>query len=193
MPVMKGWLCMIVDERPVPALETSMSENEAVNTNLPTVDGFPPPVTPGKDRSWRNISATRLTRDIDEVAVPALPDHAVLMNVGQPYRLEEELDGRAHRTFGVKGDVAIVPAGVPTEFRSREREPQKVESLVMYLDRTFVRGIAEGVGVDPARVELVGTLGARDPEIERIGASLLSELESGTPCPSQQRKIKATV
>jgi hypothetical protein len=43
MPVMKGWPCMIVGEKPVPALETSVSENEAANTNLPTVDGFSQP------------------------------------------------------------------------------------------------------------------------------------------------------
>jgi AraC family transcriptional regulator len=90
--------------------------------------------------------------------------------------LEEKLDGRVYRTSGVRGDVAIIPAGTPVEFRSREREPQQVESLAVRLDPAFLRGIAADADMDP--VELVGGLGGRDLEIERIGSSLLSELEN---------------
>ena len=146
--------------------------------DLPPV--FPEqPDEPGRERSWSNISALRLDRVVEEVTAPALSDHVVLINVGRPYSLEERLDGRVYRTSGVRGDVAFVPAGTPTEFRSREREPQAVESFAMRLNPTFVRETARGVDVDPDGFELVGVLGGRDPEIERIGASLLSELESG--------------
>ncbi len=71
--------------------------------------------------------------------------------------------------------MAVVPAGVPTEFRSREREPQEVESLVVRLEPAFVRKVAEGADVEPDRVELVGVLGGRGAGIERIAASLLPE------------------
>lgn len=130
-------------------------------------------------RAWKNVGALRLVQTIDEVAVPALPDHVVLVNIGRPYRLEERMDGRVFRTSGDAGDVGVIPAGMPTEFRSREKDPQKVESLVMSLDPSFLRGAAEGANVNPYGVELVGSLGGRDPEIERIGASLLSELDTG--------------
>ena len=72
--------------------------------------------------------------------------------------------------------MAIIPAGTPVEFRSRERSQQEVESLAVRLDPAFLRGIAEDADMYP--VELVGVLGGRDPEIERIGSSLLSELEN---------------
>jgi len=133
---------------------------------------------PGVERSW-NIGARRISRVVDEVVLPGLPEHVVMVNVGRPYRLEERLDGRVYRTFGVRGDVALIPAGTPTEFRSLAPERQSVESFAMGLDPAFVCRIAEEAEVDPDGIELVGTLGGRDPEIEHIGMSLLSEMESG--------------
>jgi AraC family transcriptional regulator len=130
-------------------------------------------------RAWKNVSALRLAQTIDEVAVPALPNHVVLVNVGRPYTLEERMEGRVFRTSGNAGDVGVIPAGVPTEFRSRGKGPQRVESFAMSLDPSFLRSAAEGADVNPDGVELVGSLGGRDPEIERIGASLLSELDTG--------------
>ena len=76
--------------------------------------------------SRRKIGAQRINRVVEEVSVPGLPEHVVMVNVGRPYRLEERLDGRVYRTFGVKGDVALVPAGTPTAFRSLSRENQTV-------------------------------------------------------------------
>lgn len=131
---------------------------------------------PGKAQSWESVSAARISQVVDEVVVPGLPLHTIMINVGQPYRLEERLDGRLYKTFGVKGDAAIVPAGLPTEFRARE--PQQVESFVMNLDPAYVRRIAEGEGVDADGIELVGSLGGRDPRLEQISMSLLSELEN---------------
>jgi hypothetical protein len=77
----------------------------------------------------RKIGVGRISRAVEEVSVPGLPEHLVMVNVGRPYRLEERLDGRVYRTFGVRGDVALIPAGTPTEFRSLSPERQTVESL----------------------------------------------------------------
>jgi len=105
----------------------TMSENDAATPELPSV-------LAGEGRAWRHVGAARLRRTVDEISLPALPEHVVLVNLGRPYRLEEKLDGRVYRTSGVRGDVAIIPAGTPVEFRSREREPQQVESLAVRLD-----------------------------------------------------------
>ena len=129
----------------------------------------------------RKIVAERISRVVEEVVMPGLPEHLVMVNLGRPYRLEERLDGRVYRTSGVRGDVALVPAGTPVEFRSPSPEGQKVESLAISLAPAFVRRVAEEAEVDPDGVELIGTLGGRDPEIERIAASLLSELEDSSP------------
>lgn len=41
----------------------------------------------------RKIGAGRISRVVEEVSVPGLPEHLVMVNVGRPYRLEEGLDG----------------------------------------------------------------------------------------------------
>jgi AraC family transcriptional regulator len=153
------------------------------SSNSPIAEDFSqvfpdPSALSSKGGKWKNVAGMRLRQVIDEVAVPALSNHAVLMSIGRPYRLEEKLGERLYRTSGIKGDVAVIPAGVPTEFRSREPEPQRVETFVMQLNQAFLRNIVEGADVDPDGVELVGSLGGRDPTIEQIGKSLLLELEN---------------
>lgn len=137
------------------------------------------PGAPGGDRSWEHVSAARLARTVDEISMPPLPDHVIMVNLGGPHDLEERIDGRAFRTSGFFGDVAFIPAGTPAEFLSLAGEPQGVECVAVRLDPGFVRDAALGADVDPDGIELVGLLGGRDPEIERIGTSLLSELENG--------------
>jgi len=127
------------------------------------------------------LRVARLSRVVEEVSVPGLPDHLVMVNVGRPYKMEERLAGRVFRTFGVKGDVALVPAGIPTEFRSLAPEGQRVESLTISLDPGRVRRVAAEAGVDPDGVELIGALGMRDPEMERMCLSLLSGIEEDDP------------
>jgi AraC family transcriptional regulator len=108
--------------------------------------------------------------------VPPISSHAIMVNIGSPFRLEERLDGRLYTTFGNKGDIAIVPAGRPIEFSAQK--PQEVESFIMHLDSAFVHGIAEAEGLNPEDIELVGSVGGRDPKLEQLGLSLLSELEN---------------
>jgi AraC family transcriptional regulator len=153
------------------------SESRAVRDLSPVFPDRPGEL--GRERAWSNVSGMRLVRAVEEITAPAFPEHVILVNVGRPYKLEERLDGRVYRTSGVRGDVAIIPAGTPTEFRSRERKPQEVDSFAMRLDPVFVEDVARGADVDPEGIELVGIMGGRDPEIERIGASLLSEMEGG--------------
>lgn len=129
----------------------------------------------------RKMGTERISRVVEEVVMPGLHEHLVMVNVGRPYRLEERLDGRVYRTSGVRGDVAVIPAGTPAEFRSLSAERQTVESLAISLEPAFVSRVAEEADVDPDGVELIGTLGGRDPEIERIAASLLSEIEDNGP------------
>ena len=64
--------------------------------------------------------------------------------------MEEKLDVRVYRTFGVRGDVAIIPAGTPVEFRSRERAPQEVESLAVHLAHEVLRFMSPTYVTDAA-------------------------------------------
>jgi len=135
-----------------------------------------PSTSPGVVKAWGSVSAARVGQVVEEVAVPAVPSHAIMVNIGSPFRMEERLDGRLYRTFGNRGDIAVVPAGLPIQFSARE--PQEVESFIMYLGSSFVQAIAEREGLHPDALELIGSVGGRDPRLEQIGLSLLSELEN---------------
>ena len=99
------------------------------------------------------------------------------VNLGRHYRLEEKLDGRVYEPPGSgatwrSSRRARRWSSVRGNGRSRWSRASPCAST-----RPFCAGSPkEDADMDP--VELVGVLGGRDPEIERIGSSLLSELEN---------------
>lgn len=133
----------------------------------------------GSGRVWGSIAAMRLSLTIDENVLAPNPHDIVLVNVGRPFRLEETLDGRVYQTGGMRGDVAVIPAGAELVGRTRERAPQQVEAFAMVLPPGFVRSAAERAGIGPGGIELEGVVAARDPAVERIAMALLAEVEGG--------------
>ena len=53
------------------------------------------------------------------------------------------------------------------------------EDMSMLLEEGFIRWVVQEADVDPDKVEVVVLFSTPDPQIERIGLSLLSEMESG--------------
>jgi AraC family transcriptional regulator len=51
--------------------------------------------------------------------------------------------------------------------------------MSMLLEEGFFRWVAQEAGIDPDRIEVVPVFNAPDSQIERIGLSLLSEMENG--------------
>ena len=51
--------------------------------------------------------------------------------------------------------------------------------MSMLLEEGFFRWVAQEAGIDPDRIEVVPVFSVPDPQIERIGLSLLSEMENG--------------
>jgi len=78
----------------------------------------------------------------------------------------------------VRGEVAVIPAGVPTLWRWGE---QAADRLHLYLDPALLEGVAAEAGLGREGFEVFDGLCARDPLVEHVGLSLLSELETGGP------------
>ncbi|MGY1773776.1 helix-turn-helix domain-containing protein [Blastococcus sp. SYSU D00813] len=112
---------------------------------------------------------------VTESVVPPAAEHRVYVNVGRPYRLVETLDGGEHRTPGLPGDVAVVPAGLPFAVRSRDHAPQQVTSLVV----AVAPGLLEEV-TDGRRVELLPVVGARSPAVSPLAGLLHAGLADRT-------------
>lgn len=117
---------------------------------------------------------------VTDLSLPPLPEHAVLVNVGRPYRLEEVVDGRVSRTPGAPGDVAVLPAGASLSCRSLDGSPQRVEALVVQLPPNLVAEVLSLAGGPGPGGALVPVVGGRSPVVAQLGALLHRGLDDDT-------------
>lgn len=133
-------------------------------------------------RAWDGVEAMRFLPASEEIAVPPLSNHLVVLHLGPPVDVAQRSGGgRMNRRLVGKGGSAVVPAGLASEWRWEGRGEDRADSLHLYLAPALIREAAEDAGVDPDRLEIVGGVGSRDAQIERIGLSFLPELEAEEP------------
>jgi AraC family transcriptional regulator len=126
-------------------------------------------------RGWEGIAAARFRHRLDDIDLPPLSNHLVVVHQGHASRVEERIEGRVARRHMFRGGVTIVPAGVATEWRWEEAP----ETLHAYLSPALVERVAAESGAEPGGFEIVDALGVRDARIEQAGAALLAELKGG--------------
>jgi AraC family transcriptional regulator len=125
-------------------------------------------------KGWNGFDVAEVIHPLDDFALPALPRHVLVINLGSPSEIQEHLVGRQGHLE--TGNLVILPAGAPTSWHL-EREGE-VRHLHLYLSPTLIQKISAEADINPDRVEIIETLGAFDPQIEAIALSLLSELRS---------------
>jgi AraC family transcriptional regulator len=163
----------------VTVLEKDSSEGRPAAENRPAT-GEAPDVPPehvllsSSGRGWRGVDAAEIHHPQDDFGTPAIPRHVLVVNLGSPFDAKETLRGR-EGYLGL-GGIVVLPAGAPREWHLERRG--EVRHLHLYLDPTLIQGIAAGAGLDPEKAELIEALGIRDPQIEHVAMSLLSELRS---------------
>ncbi len=141
-----------------------------------------PAVVESSRRTWDGVEAVRFRPVSEEISVPALSNHLVVLHLGPPVAVAQRAGGGrlSERLVGTGGS-AVLPAGLASEWRWGGRGEGRADSLHLYLAPALIREAAEGIGVEPDLVEIVGGLDPYDPQIERIGLSLLPELEAEEP------------
>lgn len=125
-------------------------------------------------KNWNELDVAEVIHPLDDFALPALPRHVLVINLGSPSEIQEQLTRRQGHLE--TGNLVILPAGAPTSWHL-EREGE-VRHLHLYLSPTLIQKIAAEAALGPDRVELIETLGVFDPQVEAIALSLLSELRS---------------
>lgn len=128
-------------------------------------------------RSWRGLDAAEIVHPADDFAVPALPRHVLVFNLGTPMAATETRTGHAGQ-LGNDG-VMILPAGMPRDWHLERCG--EVRHLHLYLDPWLVAGVADEAELNPDRIEIREALGARDPHLEHLGLSLLAEVRAADP------------
>jgi AraC family transcriptional regulator len=135
--------------------------------------GLPAPVASSRQRRWNGIVVERYRTD-DVNVVARLPLALVTLHLGPPVALVQTRHKQVYRRRINRGDITVTPPGEPKEWRHRGH----AEFAALWLAPALIKRIAaEASGIKPERVEILHNFGTRDSQIERIGLSLLSELE----------------
>ena len=131
------------------------------------------PILTSEGLGWRGIETERFRHSLREIEQPPFENHLITLIV-EPFRFERHRDARVDKGYHAPGNVGLIPAGGPA---SRWIHEGEVDMLQLSLDPAIVEGIAEEIGAYGA--ELLDTVYARDPQIERLMLSLKAELEAG--------------
>lgn len=107
-----------------------------------------------------------------ETLYPPLPGPLINLHLGPPTRLVTRRNGRTWEGTQPPGAVEILSAHGATE--QVLRDPSDDASVL--LPDGFLHRVAEGVGLDPDRVEIVDRLDGRDPRLEALLCLFLPEL-----------------
>ena len=141
-----------------------------------TVFDVPPEhiVQSSSGKGWNELDVAEVIHPLDDFALPALPRHVLVVNLGSPSQIQEQFVG--HQGHLETGNLVILPAGAPTSWHLEQEG--EVRHLHLYLSPTLIQKIAAEADINPDRVEIIDMLGAFDPQVEAIALSLLSELRS---------------
>jgi AraC family transcriptional regulator len=156
--------------RPADAVNADPQRDPATITESPHLSV----IASSKGRGWDGIYAEEVWHRAADFGLPAIPDHLLVFHLGRPLHIEEQLRGRAG-LLG-EGSMTILPAEAPTRWQlGREGD---VRHLHLFLSPKLVAAVAADAGLDPDRVEIVPSIGTRDPRFEQIGLTLLAELHA---------------
>lgn len=115
---------------------------------------------------------------IEELELPALSDHWLILPKGHPTYLSQKSDDRWHESIFQAGDSLLVPAEQFTCWCCPGSEVVQTE-LNIHLQPKLVEQVAEVSEINTARVNLVNHFGQQDWNLQRIAMLLLAEVESG--------------
>lgn len=124
---------------------------------------------------WQNIRAVEMRHDFVEWNMPPLENHCIIIQLGPPVQLSARIGGHSFDHCLQTGGIAIVPAGLPSEWR--RKDTGVIDALHLYLHPHFVRNTAESCDIDRAQITIEPQFGAMDEHIHHIGMALLCELK----------------
>lgn len=110
-----------------------------------------------------------------EIETHPFKGHLVNLHLSAPHRLLQKRNEHTHEGLEATGAVDVMPAGTPGYWGMEAAS----EDMSMLLEDRFIQRVSAEAGADPDKIEVVPFFSAPDPQVERIGLSLLSEMETG--------------
>lgn len=119
--------------------------------------------------------AARIATDPPGVIdAPGRQTAGIVIHLGPSVDIACSRGGQSHRGLAVHGDVDIVPPHVASRWEVKQRDT----ALIIGVDGTLLRSVAEERGIESQRVEILNRFQMRDPQIEYIGWALKAEMET---------------
>ena len=133
-------------------------------------------IASSRDLGWHSIRVLQVRYPNREVEVPPLENHCVILSLGPldaPLWAWAGIEGGGLDRSLSPGELAIVPAGMPSRWRAGR--PQ--EALHLYLSPQFVQQTAELCHLNHGRITIEPQIGIKDEHLSSLAMSLFSELK----------------
>src|SRR5260221_516894 len=114
-----------------------------------------------------------------ELADVMYKQHVFVINVGHPITWEFKKKGRFRRVLKEKDAISFFPSCQPFSGRLKLERDVFGAFIRLGLDPIFVSRIAEGMGLDSDRIELVEQRRETDPTLHHVALALRAEVQTG--------------
>jgi AraC family transcriptional regulator len=134
------------------------------------------PPTSSRVRGWEDLVVEReLFFPFDNGEV-VYDEHFIGMIQARRTHMRYAVDGREYEGVYHKGDIVLSPAGQPVRWRLDDAS----EALIVAIRPSLWQRVVEQVtGLDPDSVQIVAQPKSRDPLIQTMTQTLMSEVEGG--------------
>ena len=139
----------------------------------PSPVAYPAPVD--DRRSWNGLEVALFDTPAGATHARASRSHRLAVHVGRPVRAVCKCDGRTHRRLQSRGDIDLVPAGLPGVWE----DDRATRILRVSVSPALLGAAAAGLGLDADRVALGPRFQLRDPRLEHLAWALEAELAEG--------------
>ena len=136
-----------------------------------------PPVRSSAVHAWKHIVVEEFSQPPGQERYENPTEHTLCISLNpQPSRLSQTANYRRHISPCVKGDICIVPAGLPFLWQWHQTD----QYLRIRIGSAFLQTVAEEeTEVSPDRVAIYPEFRVRHLQIEQFGAMLLGEIKNG--------------
>jgi AraC family transcriptional regulator len=125
-------------------------------------------------RTSNGLTVSIVAAPVGITHAPASRDHYLGIHLGRPVRATCRFDGRTQRRLQSRGDMDLVPAGLPGSWE----DDRSARILRIRVSPKLLAATAESMGVHGDRVDLVPQHQLRDPQLEHIAWAFEAELQS---------------
>ena len=128
---------------------------------------------------WNDVVLEQHDFPSIELADVMYKRHVVVINIGHPVTWEFKKKGRFRRVLKEKNAISFFPSCQSFSGRLKLERDAFGSFIRLGLDPIFVSRIAEGMGLDSDRVELVEQRRETDPTLHHVALALRAEVQTG--------------